>query len=380
MTTRIDIKRDLLTWAIERAGLVVDEFLVSYPKAQTWLDGEKQPTLKQLEDFANKVHVPFGYLLLEKPPEEKPLIPFFRTNGGEARTIPLVIRDTVSTLKARQDWLADYLQESGSDELPFVNRFTTAVSVDEFVGDIREVLGLAEGWARAYPNWTAALGGLTDAIEETGVVVTFNGVAGNSTSRPLPVASCRGFVLVDRFVPFLFVNNRDAKSAQMFTLVHELAHIWLGESAGFDLARIMPADDPVEKLCDAVAAEFLVPETSMVREWADCPDPEQLARIFKVSPIVIGRRALDLGFWSRESFFAFYEAYTARVRLLKEEKNAGGGNFYATARKRLSPRFMGYVNRAVLENKLPFQKAYQITGLKGATYRTFMRENFGTDA
>lgn len=380
MTTRIDIKGDLLTWAIERAGLAVDEFLLSYPKAQTWLDGEKKPTLKQLEDFANKVHVPFGYLLLDEPPEEKPIIPFFRTNSGEAATIPLAIRDTVATLKARQGWLADYLQENGSDELPFVSRFTPAVSVEEFVADVREVLGLAKGWARVYPNWTAALGGLTDAIEEAGIVVTFNGVVGNSTSRPLPVASCRGFVLVDRFAPFLFVNNRDAKSAQMLTLVHELAHIWLGESAGFDLAKIMPADDPVEKLCDAVAAEFLVPATSLSQEWEERPDPEQLARIFKVSPIVIGRRALDLGFWSRESFFAFYEAYTTRVRRLKEEKNVGGGNFYATARKRLSPRFMGYVNRAVLENKLSYQLAYQITGLKGATYRTFMRENYGANA
>lgn len=380
MTTRININHSVLTWAIERAGKVVDEFLISYPKAKAWLDGEKQPTVKQLEEFANKVHVPFGYLLLDEPPVETPIIPFFRTDGASAAGVPLAIRDTVSALKTRQDWLTEYLRQSGEQKLPFVGRFTPEVSVAKMTADLRRVLGMEAGWARRYPNWSAALAGLTDAIEEAGVVVVFNGVVGNSTSRPLPVAACRGFVLVDDYVPFLFVNNRDAKSAQMFTLVHELAHIWLGKSAGFDLAGVLPADDPVEILCDAVAAEFLVPATALAPEWQRVADPEQLARVFKVSPIVVARRALDLGLWSRQDYFAFYRTYTGHIRALKDGKQAGGGNFYATARKRLSPRFMGYVHRAVAENRLPYQRAYQLTGLKGATYRTFMKENFGPDA
>ncbi len=55
----------------------------------------------------------------------------------------------------------------------------------------------------------------------------------------------------------MFINNSDGKAAQMFTISHELAHIWTGHSAGFDFRELLPANDPVELLCDKVAAEFL---------------------------------------------------------------------------------------------------------------------------
>lgn len=88
----------------------------------------------------------------------------------------------------------------------------------------------------------------------------FNGVVENNSHRKISVYECRGFVLVDEMAPFMFINNADWKSAQMFSIVHELAHIWTGHSAGFDFRRLQPADDPIEKLCDQIAAEFLVPE------------------------------------------------------------------------------------------------------------------------
>jgi Zn-dependent peptidase ImmA (M78 family) len=172
----------------------------------------------------------------------------------------------------------------------------------------------------------------------------------------------------------MFINAADAKAAQLFTIIHELAHIWLGESAGFDNQNLMPADDPIEKLCDAIAAEFLVPASSLIDIWEDKPNIDYAKRYFKVSPIVIARRALDLGLISRSAFFTFYNGYIESFKQ-KKENQKGGGDFYATARKRVSVSFASYVNQAVNQNKLLYRDAYKITGLKGDTYQKFVTQH-----
>ncbi|WP_280513389.1 ImmA/IrrE family metallo-endopeptidase [Pedobacter antarcticus] len=190
----------------------------------------------------------------------------------------------------------------------------------------------------------------------------------------MPVEDCRGFVLVNPVVPFMFVNAADAKAAQLFTIVHELAHVWLGESAGFNNEQLLPANDPVEKLCDLIAAEFLVPAKSFIALWDKQNDIIALSRYFKVSQLVIARRALDLGVFSKSEFFKFYNEFMERSRIKKEEQGAGG-NFYATARKRISVSFASYVNKAVKQDKILYRDAYKITGLKGDTYNNFVTQH-----
>ncbi len=206
------------------------------------------------------------------------------------------------------------------------------------------------------------------------IMINFNGIVENNTHRVIPVNECRGFVLVNEMVPFMFVNAADAKAAQLFTIIHELAHIWLGESAGFDNQNLLPANDPIEKLCDQVAAEFLVPAISFNEIWANSADIHKLARYFKVSPIVIARRALDLGKMNKGEFFQFYNHYIEGIRL-KKESQGSGGDFYATARKRISVSFAAYVDQAVKQNKLLYRDAYKITGLRGDTYQNFVTKH-----
>jgi len=193
-------------------------------------------------------------------------------------------------------------------------------------------------------------------------------VVENNTSRPIAVDECRGFVLVDEVAPFMFVNNADGKAAQMFTIVHELAHIWTGQSAGFDFRTLQPADDPNERLCDQVAAEFLVPETAFTEIWNEYRNTKQVSRHFKVSEIVIARRALDMGFISKADFFAFYNEYHNREFA---KKQSPGGDFYATARKRLSVTFATHVHQAVKTGQLLYRDAYKLTSMKGDTFNTF---------
>ncbi|MCF8308669.1 MAG: ImmA/IrrE family metallo-endopeptidase [Bacteroidales bacterium] len=252
-----------------------------------------------------------------------------------------------------------------------MGRFKGETDFRTIVDDIRSELNLNTEWAGNQPNWEKALDHLTQVIENKGIIVAFNGVVGNNTKRPIPVDECRGFVLVDDTAPFMFVNSRDSKAAQMFTIVHELGHIWTGQSAGFDFRQMQPAADPVEKLCDKIAAELLVPENTFNEQWLVTHDFKSLAKHFKVSPIVVARRALDTGKISKTAFFSFYNNYLEEVRN-KKNRQEPGGDFYKTAKKRLSRSFLTHVDRAVRENYLLVRDAYHLTGLKGSTFRELM--------
>jgi Zn-dependent peptidase ImmA (M78 family) len=374
MRTEVNVNANMLTWAIARAGYELHEFIAKLPKVQEWIDGTKKPTVKQLEGFSKKVHLPFGYLFLPEPPKENLPIPFFRTNNTQATQVSVNVYDTILLMQQRQDWLRDYLKESEFDELPFVSKFINRNNVQEIVADIRKTLELPENWANNFGTWQDAQDHLVLHIEDKGIITVFNGVVENNGHRKIPVDECRGFVLVDDMAPFMFINNADYKSAQMFTIVHELAHIWTGHSAGFDFRKLQPADDPIELLCDKVAAEFLVPENSFNEVWRNNPNIKYASRYFKESEIVIARRALDTGKISKKQFFVFYDEYSNR-EFARKENQSDGGNFYATTRKRLSITFASHINNAVKSGKLLYRDAYKLTSLKGDTFQTFFAEH-----
>lgn len=375
MSTRVEnINKNIIEWAIVRNGNSLVDFYEQNPNVESWVKGEKKPTVKQLEDFTHKVHVPFGYMFLENPPIENIPLPFFRTaNINTSNKVSLNVFHTIQNIQDRQNWLTEYLNELDFPNLDFVGKYNLSNNYKTIVNDIRNILKLELDWASKHNTWEQALDFLTNQIEEAGIIVTFNGIVGTNTRRVIDVNECRGFVLVNNKAPFLFINSADAKAAQMFTLIHELAHVWLGESAGFDNQNLIPANDPVEILCDKVAAEFLVPEIIFKNKWEVTKDFKYLSRIFKVSQIVIARRALDLNLITKTSFLEFYNKYMDDFKF-KKDNQGSGGNFYATARKRVSLRFASFVNNAVKENKLLYRDAYKLTNLKGETYNKFITE------
>ena len=303
-----NINREILKWAITRAGNELEDFLVSNPMVKEWIDGGGYPTIRQLEKFTQKVHVPFGYMFLQEPPEEQIPIPFFRTGKTNpvAEKIPLNIYDTIQIIQERQNWLIEYLEKNYYEDLEFVGKFDPNTDYQTIVQDIKRTLNLQNDWSSKFNNWEETLNFLTIQIEEIEIIVTFNGIVGNNTRRVIKPSECRGFVLVNKKAPFLFVNAADAKAAQMFTIIHELAHIWIGKTAGFDNKQMLPANDPIEILCDKVAAEFLVPKHYFIQKWSETRDFRKLSESFKVSPIVIARRALDLNLIDKK-ILALYE-------------------------------------------------------------------------
>lgn len=366
MAERVDIAGNILEWAITRAGYLLHSYREENEDVAAWIDGKKKPTVRQLEEFAKKMHVPFGFLFLQTPPLEHSPIPFFR---GEANNSHLDLNtyDTVLTLQRRQEWLADYLHDIDSDKCAFVGSMHGCTSVSKIVDKVRKLLDFDETWAFAYRNSEQAVNRLAESLEELGVIVEFNGVVGNNTHRPINVDECRGFALVNDMAPFIFVNSADSKTAQLFTLIHEFAHLLLGVSSGYG-GNEGVNDDDNERLCDKVAANFLVPEATLRVNWKSI---ESTAKKFKVSGLVIARRAKETGLISAADFQAFYSAYL-RQPLYDNSKRSGGGDFNLVAKKRIGYTFAVHVHNAVRSNKLSQVEAYRLTGLYGQTYANFM--------
>src|SRR5581483_3091359 len=235
---RVEVKPALLAWARERSRVEPDELERKFPKLREWESGDRAPTLKQLESFANATKTPVGYLLLQEPPEEPLPIPDYRTMRAEGVERPSPdLLDTIFQCQQRQEWYRDYVRASTDEPLPFVGSLTMNAAADEAAHAMREALSF--GVAERGPTWSGALRLLIDEAEDAGVLVMVNGIVGSNTHRKLDPDEFRGFALVDQLAPVVFVNGADTKAAQIFTLAHELAHIWLGVSAlsDADLAR-----------------------------------------------------------------------------------------------------------------------------------------------
>lgn len=367
MVNRIDIRPEMIAWAIRRAGYDFSVYLSEHPDVDAWYKQEKQPTERQLEEFAKRIHIPYGYLFLNEPSREEVPIPMFRGNAGDGG-FNLNVYDTVLSVQRRQEWLTDYLTDNEYDVCTCVGVITLQTPVIETVNQLRHLLQLDSDWAFARRNSSDAVNYLTAHIEELGIAVSFNSGVENNNRREIPVEECRGFALVNNVAPFIFVNNKDSKTAQLFTLIHETAHILLGTSAGFggDVARI---HDTTERYCDRVAAAFLMPSDLVTSNWRGIA---ATAKKFKVSELAMARRANELHLISREEYRAFYLEYQQRPIPVK--KNSGFGDYYATATKRVGRLLAVHIINAVNSRQLDHLQAYRLTGMYGNTYQTFVKK------
>ena len=390
MTQRF-INPDIVTWARERAGLSVDnlakKMAVKPERLQKWEAGEVPMTLKQMKKLAKKTYTPLGYLFSEKPPEETLPIPDFRTFGDHdpLRAKPsATLLDTIYTMQRRQNWFRDYLIEAGAEPLPFVTGHSTRQGVGRTAVAIRDFLQVDEdkGIAEHAPGREAAIRDLIESTESnTGILVLRNGVVGNNTHRPLDVAEFRGFTLYDEYAPLIFINGKDAKAAQIFTLAHELAHLWIeqGGVSNIDF-RTMDEADSTEKFCNAVAAELLVPLAPFLRSWEkEAPAKQQIEQIGKrlnVSNLVIARRALENNLVTHDWYWDFYEAEEKR-RKETPYSAASGGNFYATYWYRAGRRFARAVIVSAMEGKLPYRDAHKLLDIKTTATFNKVAKNLG---
>src|SRR6266550_8047247 len=232
---RVTVRPELLRWAAERSRIEPELLARRFPRLHKWEIGETRPTLKQLEDFARATHAPIGFLFLAEPPEERIPIPDFRTIRDERIRRPSPdLLDTIYLCQQRQDWYHDFAQSLGQEVRAFVGSIAPGTVVQAAATAMRAQLAFSTDARRQSPTWEAALRTFVQLAEDAGVLVMVNGVVGNNTHRKLDPAEFRGFALVDDLAPLVFVNGADTKAAQMFTLAHELVHIWSGRSGVVD--------------------------------------------------------------------------------------------------------------------------------------------------
>ena len=379
VAVRVDVAASFYAWAAERSGLDSDELEHKFPKLRQWESGDQSPTLKQLEQFAKTTRTPFGYFFLPAPPDEQVPIPDLRTVGdrGVLRPSPDLL-DTIYQCQQRQDWYRDYAQGIGLDPVPHVGSLSTATPVEEAASAVTAETSFSV--ERRGSNWSEAFGYLRDQAEDSGVLVMVSGVVGSNTRRRLNPAEFRGFALADPLAPLVFVNGADTKAAQIFTLAHELAHIWLGESALSDADLGVQATDEVERWCNRVAAEVLVPLEALQSDFdarADLTDElDRLARRFKSSTLVVLRRMHEAGYLGWDSY---RRAYRTEFRRVMELIGAGGagGDFYNTQPARVSKRFARSVITSTLEGQTLYTDAFQMLGLKKLATFNGMGERLG---
>ena len=363
---RVELKPELLRWARERAGFDLAALAKRFPQLPAWERGDARPTLKQLEKFAKATYAPIGFLFLPEPPVEHVPIPDFRTVGNRhvERPSPDLL-DTLYICQQRQEWYRDFARSEREDPLSFVGSVALTTNVEVAATRIRTALSFDVEERREIPTWADALRQFIGQADALGVLVMVSGVVGNNNRRKLDSDEFRGFALADDLAPLVFINGADSKSAQMFTLAHELAHIWLGQSALSDVGPASSPSNDVEIWCNRVAAELLVPLAALRQEYdgraALHDETKRLARHFKVSTLVVLRRIHDAGGLTREQMWQAYEEELDRLGAIEK---GSGGDFYLTLGARASKRFARALVVSTLEGQTSATEAFRMLGLK----------------
>lgn len=373
----------MLKWARQRSGLDSISFAkflnLKNPSVVNEWEQTGEIRLTQLEKIAKKAYVPVGYLFLDTPPEDKLPIPDFRkttdTNSGSGASSELI--DTIRLCQFRQDWFEDKVIKESSKKLGFVHSAEINSSIQEIAASIRYILKIDDTTFRSLNTWEDSLRTFVEKIDNAGILVMRSGIVGNNTHRKLNVNEFRGFTLNSLYSPLIFVNSRDSKSAQMFTLAHELSHVWLGQSGvsnlGFD------ERNKIETFCNKIASEVLVPSSIFINDWNHENDVQneakRIARLYKVSTLVILIKAFQHNFIESHIFENLFDKEMSfKPRM---DQKSSGGDFYLTQGVRLSRRFINEVVTSTYEGFTTYVEAFQLLGIKkSTTFKKMAEMNF----
>lgn len=371
-TATLRIEPSILRWAVERAGMDVDAYSRLDSDYAKWLSGEKSPTYRQAEKFAKRVYLPVNYLFLKAPIQEPLPLTMFRskTKGGGS----LNVADMVFMLEERQDWLSSYLRGNNYDRVDYAGSLRGESNSTVVAEKMRDVLGLADDWAFAYRDVDGALRYMIALLEDKGVVVASSGIVGNNNKRRIDVVECRGFCLFDDYAPFIFVNSGDAKTAQLFTLIHEFAHVIIGFSSGIGSGKDDLANsNEQERLCNNAAARFLVPDQLMKALWNEHnSDYNRMSRQLKVSRQVVAIKAKDLGYISQQELDGVLHEWEINDVPMKK-KVGSGGNLMALLVKRYSRSFLTHVCNALGSSQLLYTEAFRMLNIRSSTFDKLVR-------
>ncbi len=384
----VQLQPKVLLWARKRASFteesLADRMKVKPEDVSNW---EKTGVISfsQAKKLAQKTHTPFGCLYLEEPLEDKLPIKDFRVVGSKGmpkRPSPELI-DVIDDAFRKQAWYRNYLLDQGKMPLEFISSIRLGDDPSEVADTMREQFKFEEGLKAA--SWKGALIYYIRRLEEFGVLVIRANDAGGGNQRPLMVNEFKGFALVDDYAPIIFINSKDYVASMIFTLMHELVHLWLGESGVSLLEKTLPHELKVERFCNSVAAEILVPKRRLIARLQnnDSYDSEvlfeNLCRVFKVSKLVILRRLFDIGKIDYNHYTNEYERivqeYKERLLGDKERGITPKVRYYTKLKAKSSERFASALVASALEGRTSYRDAMHLLG----TQKAFVFERFASE-
>lgn len=379
------VNSEILVWARDTAGLTLDEAVgklgIKEAKGVAAVDrlaalerGDLDPTRPMLVKMAKQYRRPLLTFYLRK----KPLI---GDRGEDYRTLPDTIGDfdvalvdaVVRDIHARQSLVQSVLiNEDEAQPLAFVGSMTMGLGVPGAVTKLRKVLSFDSNIYRDFKEIDEAFKYLRRSAESAGVFVLLVDNLG-SWHTTVPVEAFRGFALADSVAPFIAINANDSKGAWCFTLIHELVHIALGATGVSGLGF----DAKIEKFCNDVASEFLLPESQLAglqvsNETSFDQAKEligQLSQEYNVSSTMIAyklfrlgaidyKRFDDLRIFFRREYLAFLE------RTREKNRKKKGGPTYQTLRKhRVGTTLIHLVDRMMYSGALTTTKAGAVLGV-----------------
>jgi Zn-dependent peptidase ImmA (M78 family)/DNA-binding XRE family transcriptional regulator len=371
------ITGSVLKWARLRSGLSLDhvskKIHASEQQVGAWERGTSSPPFSTAQELAKLFHVPFGFLFLANPPAEDLPLPDFRTLSRKYKPTPEFL-ELLNDVLVKQDWYRDYAAETGSRSPAFLKKFTLESNISDVAASIRNTLGITPALRQSVRGWSEYLSAISRKADEVGVLVMRSSIVGNNTQRKVSSEEVKGFAVYDALAPLIFVNSQDFKASQIFTTVHELAHIWVGHSAISNPDEADVGRDKLEAFCNRVAAETLVPKEEFIKLWKQGEEDAviaSIARWFLVSTLVVLRRAHDFSLISGDQFTRLKKAEFAKIKT----DQAGGGDYYRNVVARMSGRLTYAVLNEVQQRRILLRDASRLLDMKIPTLLRFADTN-----
>lgn len=369
MPVRVDVAPSVLSWALEVTS-ADRQGLSRRFKVDQWLQDEARPTLKQLQDFAKAAGVPFGYLLLPQPPTWTLPVPDFRDGLVGAPTPSANLVAVIGQSQRRQGWYRDYALAMGAEPLEFVG---SAADLDaiEAASRIRRALTFEVPQRRG--AWADTRKALLRGFEVLGGLSVATSMVDNNTRRPLDENEFRRFTLVDDIAPLVFINTHQTLNGQIFTLAHEFAHVWRGTSGIGNEDIRNPGQSEIERWCNAVASEVLVPRDDLATRHARVQDApltqalDTLAQEFRCGTLVVLQALHRTGVRRIQNYPQAYDAEVTRLRGLVAASEGGGGDHYNNQPFRIGERLSRALIADALEGRTPVSEAMRLMSMKSAS-------------
>ena len=376
MISKVEIKPDVLNWAINESQLDNNILLDRYPQLSEWKSGVSKPTFKQIRDFCDYIKIPFGFIFLSTPPKDEQFKVEFRTISSKIQgNFSQNLKTTILEMDYRKSWMSELRENNGQQKLKW--NFSQKLSDDykTMSTKLRDLFGLPISWQVKKRNAYESFGIIREKVEKLGVLVMMSGIVGNDTHRTLSVSEFRAFALNDDYAPLIFINRNDTDNGLLFSIIHEFLHILVSRED--DVFVGVNEHTQVEKEINEVTAEFLLPEDQLIGEFDQNEDHfNEIKRIsdkYKISTMVTAIKAYKLGMIDEDlkDDILSEAIYYYNVHKQLRERKSDGGSFYSTTASRMSKDFYNTVIHQVEGGRIPYTHAYRLLGLRGKTFDKF---------